>query len=271
MKRLVISACAVLVATLTLGAPARAGIHYRATTETEAAQGQGQTMQVEGWVDGDKAKVLFGESTNPLLGEGTYLLTMDGGKTVVLVNPEEKTYADFDPGALVATAGAVMKGLGPMVKISFSNRKVEKLAEEPGPSILGYPTTHYRFHTSYDSEIKVMGMGQKGHSDNTTDTWTTLGLADVGLGVWLRREPPRTGIADLDEMIDAEVGKGIQGVPLKMLAVTKSRDQRGRETTATTTMEVTALREEPVPAATFALPAGYTRTEMLPAMPGIRP
>ncbi len=268
MKQLTAFACSALVAAA-LAAPAQAGIHYRATTKTDAAQGQGQSMEVEAWVDGDNAKVTFAESDNPILGEGTYLLTNDGGQTLYLVNPDEKTYSPFDLGAVVAGAGAMLKGMGAMVKISFSNQKVEKLGEEAGPAILGYKTTHYRFRTAYDSEIKVMGMGQSSHNETVTDTWATTELSDRGFGAWLRREPPSTGIADLDEMIANDVSKSIQGVPLKVVTVTKSKDQRGRETTATTTMEVTAMKEEAVPAAAFAMPKGYERTELVPAMPGM--
>jgi hypothetical protein len=265
--RLAIAATAALAA-VALAAPARAGIHYRATTTTDAPQAQGQTMEVEAWVDGENAKVSFVASDNPLLAEGAYLLTSDGGQTLLLVNPEEKTYSPFDLGAMAATAGAMLKGLGPLAKISFSNQKIEKLAEEAGPDILGYPTTHYRFRTSYDSVIKIMGMGQSAHNETTTDTWTTKGLSDAGFGAWLRREPPRTGIADLDQMIAGEVGKGIQGVPLKIASTTKATDQRGRETVTSTTMQVTAMKQEPVPAGTFVMPKGYERTELLPTMPG---
>ena len=268
MKQLTAFACTTLLAAA-LAAPAQAGIHYRATTETDGAQGQGQSMEVEAWVDGDNAKVTFAESDNPLLGAGTYLLTSDGGQTLYLVNPEEKTYSPFDLGSVFAGAGAMLKGLGPMMKISFSNQKVEKLGQEAGPAILGYATTHYRFRTAYDMEVKVMGMGQASHNETVTDTWATTALSDKGFGAWLRREPPRTGIADLDEIIANDVAKAIQGVPLKVVAVTKSKDQRGRETTATTTMEVTAMKEEAVPPATFAMPKGYERTELVPAMPGM--
>jgi hypothetical protein len=161
----------------------------------------------------------------------------------------------------------MLKGMGSLVKISFSNQKVEKLAEEPGGTMLGRATTHYRFHTSYDSEVKVMGMGQAGHNDTVTDTWTTTAFNDAGFGAWLRREPPRTGIADLDEMIGSEMKKGMQGVPLKMVAVTKTKDQRGRESTVTSTTEVTSMQEEAVPASTFVMPAGYTETQLLPTVP----
>jgi hypothetical protein len=268
MKHLAAFACLTVAAAF--APPAHAGVHYRATTTTDAPQGQGQSMNVEAWVDGDNAKVTFTESDNPLLAKGTYLLTHDGGQTLFLVNPEERTFSPFDLGALVSGAGAMLKGMGPMLKISFSNQKVEKLAEEAGPPILGYRTTHYRFRTAYDSEVKVMGMGQRSHNETVTDTWATTELEDGGFGAWLRREPPRTGIAELDEMIATQVAQGIRGVPLKVVAETKSKDQRGRETTATTTMEVTAMKEEAVAPTTFALPKGYERTELMPAMPGLQ-
>jgi hypothetical protein len=266
MKRLLTTASVALFAAA-LAAPAQAGIHYRATTKNEGVRGAEQSMEVEAWVDGANAKVLFANSDNPVLGTGTYLLTSDGGETLYLVNPEEKTYSAFDLGSMMAGAGAILKGMGPMMKVSFANQKVEKLAEEAGPSILGYATTHYRFRTSYDLDIRVMGMGQSSHSDTVTDTFATTALTDAGFGAWLRREP-RTGIEDLDRMIASEVSKGIHGVPLKMVAVTKTKDQRGRESEATTTMEVTAMKEEAVPASAFALPKGYERVELTPAMPG---
>ena len=267
MKHFAATACAALVAAATLAAPAQAGVHYRATTKSEGARGAAQSMEVEAWVDGPNAKVLFANSDNPMLGTGTYIISNDGGETLFLVNPEEKTYSQLDLGALMAGAGAMLKAMGPMMKISFSNQKVEKLAEEAGPTILGYATTHYKFHTSYDSSIKVMGMGQSSHNDSVTDTWTTTELSDAGFGAWLRREP-RTGIEDLDNMIAAEVSKGIHGVPLKMASATTTKDQRGNETKMNTTMEVTALKQESVAAGTFAIPKEFERTELAPAMPG---
>lgn len=254
------------LATLLLAAPAAAGMRFQSTTRTEAAQGK-QAIVADGWVDGDNAKIVFTASDNPMFGEGAYLLSSDGGRTVYLVNPEEKTYMAFDPSQLAAAAGAMLQAMGPMVKISFTNHRIEKLAEEPGPKLHGYDTTHYRFRVAYDSDIRVMGMGQKSSNETVTDTWTTTALGDAGFGAYLRKDPPRTGIADLDKMIEAEMAQGVRGLPLKMVAVTTSKDQKGRETTATTTMEVTSLREEAIPASTFALPKGYERVEMTAAAP----
>ena len=90
-----------LAAALALAAaPAFAGIHYKSTTHTDGSSKVGDA-QVEGWVSGAKARVDFRESGNPVAKKGSYLITKDGGKTVYLVNPEEKSYALWDLKAMI--------------------------------------------------------------------------------------------------------------------------------------------------------------------------
>jgi hypothetical protein len=253
---------AALAATL-VAAPALAGINYQATTTMETAQGD-QVIAVDGWVEGNSAKIVFTASDNPMFAAGSYLLTTDGGETLVYVDPDEKTYSPFDLDEVAGMAGAMMQGMGGMMKMSFSNHEIEKLAEEAGPQMLGHATTHYRFRSSYDSEIRIMGMGQESSNETVTDTWTTTELSDAGFAAWLRREPPKTGIAELDAMLAAEMSQGIRGVPLKVTSTTTSRDKkRGQTTTSGMTLEVTALREAAVPAGAFQMPSGYEKVELM--------
>ena len=113
---------------LAAAVPCFAGIHYKSVTKTEGA-GQAGDVQAEGWVSGDNAKVAFTESSgNPVLKEGMYLITKDGGKTLYLVNPEEKTFAEWSLQGMLGAAGTIMSGMGPLLKIQFSDLKTEKLA-----------------------------------------------------------------------------------------------------------------------------------------------
>jgi hypothetical protein len=255
---------------LIVAVPCFAGIHYKTVTKTESATGRGGgDIQAEGWVSGGNAKVEFLASAgNPVLREGTYMITKDGGKTLYLVNPQEKTYAEWSLEGMLGTLGAVMNGLGPLLRIQFSEPKVEKLMEEDGGTVAGLPTRHYKVRTSYSMTIKVLGMGRTTDAVSDQDVWATTRLQDLGLGVWLRAEPPRTGNEDFDKMIAAEAGK-FQGFPLKMVTVTTSTAKKGgRSSTTTTTMEVTHLdANASVPASTFEIPAGYEKTEILPARP----
>jgi hypothetical protein len=246
--------------------PAGAGVHYKSTTHTQDAAERSRDIEVEGWVDGGKAKVEFKESGNPAFQAGTYLLTQNGGELIYLVNPEEKTYARFDLEAMMGMVGNVLQGMGGLVKFEVSEPKVEKLADEDGGKLVGLSTRHYRFRTSYTMRVKVFGMGQPSAVVTEQDVWSTQELSDAGFGIWLRKAPPRIGNEDLDRLVNTEMEK-IHGWPLKMVTTSTSTGKKGKPTTTRTTMEVTLLEKTSVPASAFALPAGYKEVEMAPMVP----
>jgi hypothetical protein len=215
-------------------------------------------------VDGPRAKVEFHESDQPMLQAGDYLVTQDGGKTLFLVNPQEKTYSKWDLEGMLAVFGNVMESMKGLVNLDFSDPKVEKLAEESGGEILGYPTTHYKYRTSYTTKIKVLGMHRESTTETVQDLWTTKAFGDSGLSVWLRNEPPRTGNEQIDKLISAQMSQ-IQGFPLKTESVSTTTGQKGKhESTARQETVVTELEKVGVPDSTFEIPKGYTETQMMP-------
>jgi hypothetical protein len=266
------SRSALLAAAFVLAAaPGFAGIHYRSVTHSEGGpQGRSSDMQVEGWAAGDKARVEFRESASPMMKKGMYLITKDGGRTMIMVNPEDKTYFEWDMKAMLGMAGSVMNGIGPLLKMDFSPPKVEKLLDEDGGTLLGMPTRHVRYRTSYTLTMKVLGMGNSSDVVSEQDIWTTQRLTDAALGAWLRADPPHTGNEQLDKLIAAGREK-VQGIPLKMVTVSTSTDKkRGKQTVTKMTMEVTELdTSASVPGSSFEIPAGYKETQMvMPERPG---
>ena len=256
-----------LVLLFLLAVPCAAGIHYQAVTKAQDASGRSTNIEVEGWVSGGSAKIVFKESGNPMFHEGAYLLTKDGGKTLYLVDPKEKTYAVWDLDAMVGMAGAMMQGMGPLLKVEVSDPKVEDLGSSDGGTLLGLPTRRSRSKTSYSMKVKVLGMGQSTDVVTEQDIWATNALSDVGLGVWLRSDPPKTGNPQIDKLIAAQAK--IEGFPLKTVTVSTTT-QKGRSNTTRSTMEVKTLDTKAIVAeATFELPAGYKQTEMM--MPGQPP
>jgi hypothetical protein len=254
-----------LALTAVVSAPAFAGVHYKSVTKTQDAQTKGSSMEVEGWVSGEKARVEFKESANPAAKQGSWLLTKDGGKTIYLVDPEEKTYAEWNLQAMLGLVGNVMQGMGPLLKIEFSDPKVEKLLDEDGGTVSGLPTRHVRYRTSYNMKIRVLGMGNEANVVTEQDIWSTDRLQDVALGIWLRSDPPRTGNEQFDKLIAAEAGK-TQGFPLKTVTVSTSTQKKGNKQTVTrSTMEVTQLDTSAnVPGSSFEIPGGYKETQLVP-------
>jgi hypothetical protein len=264
---------AFIAAALVLAAaPCSAGIHYKSATKTwsEGANARSSDIQAEGWVAGEKAKVAFLESNgNPVARQGTYMVTKDGGKTLYLVNPQDKTYAQWDLQGMLGVVGAVMNGMGPLLRIQFSDPKTEKLAEEDGGLVAGVPTRHYKYRTSYTMTVKVLGMGNTANVVSEQDIWATTKATDAGLGVWLRAEPTRTGNKEFDKLLTSSAAK-FQGFPLKVVTVSTSTQQKGNKQTVThSTMEVTQLDAgASVPASTFEIPAGYKETQIAPTQQG---
>jgi hypothetical protein len=257
-------------ALLTLAAaPVFAGFHYKSTTHMENTQARGplNDMQVEGWADGGKSRVEFRESSNPILKRGSYLIAKDSGKTVFLVNPEDKTYMAWDVESMLGGMGNMMNGVGALLKIEISDPKVEKISEEDGGTLLGYPTRHVRYRTSYSMTMKVLGRGNTNDVVIDQDLWMAPKLLDPALGVWLRT--PRTGNEQIDKLIKAEMGK-IQGIPLKTISVNTSTDKKRGSTQVTkTTTEVTQIDPAAkVPASSFEIPAGYRETQLMPMQDG---
>ena len=80
-----------------LAVPAHAGWEFTSVTKAEGEQhSEMMNSTVKAWVDGDKSRVDFQQSGNPMMGAGNYMLSKDGGKTVFMVNPQQKTYAAWD-------------------------------------------------------------------------------------------------------------------------------------------------------------------------------
>lgn len=258
----------VTVLVLALAAPASAGVYYKSVTKSEGGpNAEMSNMTMKGWAEGDKARIEVVESGNPMTGAGTYFLTTDGGKLVYLVDPKEKTYSKWDMEAMVGMAGNAMKAARGFVSMKFSQPKVEKLLEEDGGIIVGLPTTHYRYRTSYSMEMKVMGMKQSSTVVNEEDIWSTSKLTAAVLGVWLKKEPPKFGDEQLDALVKAEMGK-VHGIPLKTVTVATTTDNKGKSQVTKTAMEVVELEMTNVPDSKFVLDPSYKETPLFGEAPG---
>jgi hypothetical protein len=251
---------------LAAAGPALAGVHYQAITRLVDAQGRASETQVEGWAEGEKARVDFRVSSSPIARSGSYIITKDGGKTLYLVNPEDKTWSRWSVEGMLGIVGGIMNGgLGPLLKIEFSDPKVEKLLEQDGGPVAGIPTRHLRYRTSYTMKLKVFGLGRASGVVADDDLWVADRLRDAGLGVWLRPEPPRAGNAELDKLIAAGYEKR-QGFSLKSATVS-TVTQKDKQTVTRRTMEVTEVKSEPVPDSRFDIPSGFQERQ-LPVGPG---
>ncbi|HVR29176.1 MAG TPA: hypothetical protein VMS86_06525, partial [Thermoanaerobaculia bacterium] len=211
---------AILIVLAPLATAAGEGFYYEATTIDQSEKGKERSrMLVRGWVDGGGAKIEFVDQKGTMFGEGTYLLTENGGETLYLVNPKEKAYSKWDMEEMFATMGALLESTGPLLDLEFSNASSQKLGEEDGGGLLGYPTRRYKWQSAYDMRMSIMGMKRQYHIDMLQDFWVTDRLNDEGFKVWLRPDRMKTGSKQFDELLTSDLGR-INGFPLKSVTHT---------------------------------------------------
>lgn len=247
----------IVVAAGVLAGQVWAGYQITMTTVTEGAprgrqsRDEANRSTVVMSTDADKARIDFKEGQAPGAGEGSYVITKDAGQTFYMVSPKEKTYMKWDMDSMMNMAGA----MGGMMKMEVSDPKVETLLDEAGEPILGYPTRHYRFRTSYRMSMTVMGFRNESSNTRDEDVWATTGLDIATWGAWVKKMP-KVQNAELEKLMQAEMGK-LRGMTLRMKSEQTSVDGQGKTNVTHTIMNVTEIKKIGAGDISLDIPADY--------------
>jgi hypothetical protein len=202
------------------------------------------------------ARVEFPKGGNMGSKDG-YLITRDGGKTFYIVDPGEKTCTKFDIGGMAQMGAGMMQAMKP----KFTDVKVEKVLDEAGPDMLGYPTRHYRIVTSYGMEMTIFGRKSVSKVVQEEDIWATKKVKLDVWKAWASKQQMQMGNEELDKLVKARMDV-VDGLPLKHVMVNKTTDANNRETVSRNTTEVTELKEGSLAGALFEMPAGYKEIDL---------
>ena len=221
--------------------PALAGlvIEQSSRGEGEAAQMMNGKTRVSVSEAGAKVEMLEMAAENPIMKAGSYMLMRPNDTGMTVVNPADKTWFRFDVGQMMGMAGQVAGQHQQQMRNSsqgdmstkISDPKVEKLVDEDGGMMLGYPTRHYKFHITYTTTQPMGGSHEMNMvNDSTEEIWATeaigeagaakmlsggggdarlVGAEQVGGGVGSRQGPRRRPQADHDHVDeDGRQGNG---------------------------------------------------------------
>jgi hypothetical protein len=165
----------------------------------------------------------------PMAMKMVMLQKSDSPNTLYRINDANKSYTEIDLAKMKEMAGRKQ-----------ANRKytVEKLGQE---TILGYKTQH----------VLVKEQGSGDGAGMTLEVWTAKNLLDYE--TFSKMQVRRGKGADEEAMIKALKGADADGLPLKSLATTPEGMK--------VTMEVVKVDKKSLPASTFEIPTGYTKSE----------
>lgn len=157
----------------------------------------------------------------------TMLQKADNPNIVYRINEASKSYTEIDQGKMMEMANKRQE-----------SRKytVEKLGQE---DILGYKTQH----------VLVKEQSPGGENAVQTEMWVAKDLLDYAAFSKLQDQRNRHGAGMLKALKDA----GADGMPLKSVATMGEG--------AKMTMEVVKVEKKSLPASTFEIPEGYTKSQ----------
>jgi len=273
-----VAALPLLLAAKPLSAPLSGGTTYEwvvRSQSTRTGDKESVMMRGRGTFAGNNGKLEIleaaaqnGAQSNMFGGKGAYFLVLDGGKKMMMVDPANKQYMEWDMASMMAGMSKMVNAVGGMVKMEMSDVKIEAHNLGAGETIQGYKTVHYQMVQNYTMTVKVFGHESKSRNESTTDYYfapSLNGLANpfVSNSNAYASSFDMFNNPDYKSQMSAAMAKiGSAGVPLKSVAKSVRTDDKGKQETSIVTTEMVNFKNGDIPASTFAIPAGYTMIQM---------
>lgn len=255
MRRLLSSGVSAVI--LLIAVPVFGGVTYKSVTKIESGAGKmptTQEMSFQAWISGGNAKTEMSSAGSAPFPAGSYMLKRADNAAMLMINPGEKTFTVWDPEQMMSRIGKALQK-----EFRIEDAKWEKVSEEDGGQVEGYPTEHYHYRFSYSMVITIDGKDERAPATMEQEFWTTDKLADPGLatatGYGFVQE--LSGVSpEIEQMLRAETAE-MKGFPLKQvwtISTTTDGDEKFEQKMTTT---VSDIRVVDVPESVFVVPADY--------------
>ena len=254
MKKLLVS-----LAVLLLAFPVSAAIQYEFVRKNTAADAALPVTELtaRAVIDGERSRVDFiGGNLYP---PGTYVVTTDGSRRLLFVDPTRQWYTEVNTSSVATTLATS--------HIRITNLKSSLETIDDRPVIAGYPTEHSRLTITYDIAVMMKSIPLKQHVKTEVDTWSTPQFPAASTMSFL--SGMRTGNPEIDKLLDLETTR-VKGFPLRQTVTTRTvadlpprRSEIKTPTSRTIIREmwVTSIREVAPDASMFTVPPTYRRAE----------
>lgn len=216
----------------------------------------------EAWDDAeDEDAEGYNALGNTLWGPGSFLLTTDGGKSVVIVNAPARAYFDWNMSQSMPLFGALVGAIQQGTSTSFGAPVVKGPDLIGTEEVAGVQTKHYRYESGFVSTSRILGMNIQVSSNSEQELWVTDAVNGEALSVYLKKDPPLTGNPQIDRLLMTEL-ENIPGWPLKAILINSTSSGPGSESVTCSKQWVTSVATGEAPAGVFEIPEGYEKKEL---------
>lgn len=194
----------------------------------------------------------------------SYFLLADGGRTVYVVHPERRTYEEHDADEFAHVVGMAMRSVGPVLKISVRDVRLDTARLGAGEPVAGRATQRVQLRQRWTTSMRVLGFVREDMGGScVAEYWAdpSLPLMRNPLFDIVSTALLALAAADADFVgnADAARAKLFRGSPLRAdIRMTMSGD-RGEDVTRLR-YEVTKFTAGGVDDAELQLPKGYRRS-----------
>ncbi|HEX6574726.1 MAG TPA: DUF4412 domain-containing protein [Gemmatimonadaceae bacterium] len=245
------------------------------STSKQTGNKEQVTLRGRGTYAGDDAKLEIVDAssstggTETFGGKGTYFIVKNGGQEMLLVNPKDKSYMVWDIATMFAGMSKVVNAVGGLMKMQMSDVNISAQDMGAGETVQGYPTRHYRMIQNYTMTASMFGKKSTTRNETTIDYYfaPTLKIANP----FVMNSQQMSMLTQFDMFNNPDYKNGMaaamaklpkNGVPLKTVTTTVGTDEKGKQETSTSVMELVNFKADNIPASTFEIPSDYQKIDM---------
>lgn len=216
--------------------------------------GEKQMYTVNALYQEDKSRYTFHDQDGNGVAEGSYLLSLDGGKTAYYIDTKENTCHQWNNEELVETLSQFLLKTAGRFNIKASDLEISKLFEKPADTIHGFETKHIRIKLRYTASYRYLLFRGRYQIERLADIWVTPKMENIDSAPIFQATWQHTGNDELDRQIQSMLGPDTNYRLRSEIQQTRT-DKKGKQSNLQITQYIKSVTEiNDLPDDTFHVP-----------------
>lgn len=215
--------------------------------------GEKQMFTIKALYDGRKSRYTFHRPDDKKVGNGSYLFSLDSGKTYHYIDTNENICRQWDSEELANTLSQFLLKTTDKYNVKASDLEIKIILVEPADAMHGLETRHIRIKINYTASYKYLLF--KGHYriEREVDLWVTPKRENID--PVLQKIWQYTGNDELDQKIQDIVGPEDVTYLLRSDIQQTRIDKKGEQSNMTMHQYIDSITEiDNLPDRTFVMP-----------------
>lgn len=159
------------------------------------------TYTIRAIFEGNKSRYTFHTTESDNIEDLSYLISLDGGKSVHFINNEDDRCHQWTNQEFVQMLGAFLLKTTDNFNVTVSDPIIKKEFERQVKNMHGLPTTRTRLNINFTTSYKFLFLNDILNIERQVDTWLTPNIEGIETQPILQRSWQTTGYPVADKLI----------------------------------------------------------------------